>query len=86
MCHEKFTEWAAGCLEVVLAAIEGDERRIARGVTRTHVNEMQVAARMVWGTPQVVTRAAKRAFGRVLVKTRLSKLGNDASILSTLGT
>jgi len=65
MWHEEFTERAAGCIGVVLAAIEGEERRIGRGGwARAYVNEMQVAARMVWYTAQVVTRARKWSFGR----------------------
>jgi hypothetical protein len=85
MRHEELTERVAGRLETV-AAIEGEDRRMGRGVARACANEMQAAARMVREMAQVVTRAENGPSGEPGVETRLSKLGNNASLLSTLRT
>ena len=86
MRHEEFTEQAPGRLETVATAVEGEDRRIARGVARACANEMQAVARMMRDMAQVVSWAENGPSGEPRVETRLSKLGNNASILSTLRT
>jgi hypothetical protein len=70
----------------MLPAIEGQERWIARGVARAYVHEMQDMARMVLGYVTGSEVGWKTSSWESLVKTRLSKVGNDASHLNTLGT
>ena len=85
MQHEEFAERTAEHLEAVADAIEEEDRRIIGcDIVSTRANEMRVAARMVRDMAEVVRRAESGPSGEPRVETHPSKLGNDASILSTL--
>ncbi len=60
MRHEQFAERMAERLEAVAAALDEEERRIGRNPVSVRANEMRVAAHMVRGASEAVTRAEER--------------------------
>jgi hypothetical protein len=60
--HEEFAKRAAERLEAIAKAIEDEERRIGRGEVSARANEMRVAARVVRGASETVTRRGNRQY------------------------